>query len=80
MSQVCGVACVVGEAVFTIRGMSSTLPATRNPSSALLPFFGGRVPLLKQTTERKATLILSSLLEDLSDIKLYMLAWGNMQR
>ena len=26
---------------------------TRSPSSALLPFFGGRVPLLKQTTEKK---------------------------
>ena len=37
---------------------------SRSPSSALFLFFG-RVPLLKWTAEKKGTLILSSLLEDL---------------
>ena len=36
-----------------------------SPSSALLPFWG-RVPLRKWTTEKKGTLILTSLLEDLA--------------
>ena len=43
---------------------------TRSHSNALLPFlFWGRVPLLKSTTEKKGTLILSSLLEDLGDLR-----------
>ena len=45
---------------------------TRSPSNWCRFFYrfflgGGRVPLLKQTTEKKSTLILTSLLEDLED-------------
>ena len=38
----------------------------KSPSSTLLHFFPGKVPLLKQTTEEKGTHSLTSRLEDLS--------------
>ena len=40
---------------------------TRSPSSALYPFFGGRVPRRKHTSKKKGTLILTSLQEDLDE-------------
>ena len=43
------------EAVWLGMGPAEALRTTRSPSSALLPFlFGGRVPLLKQTTGKRA--------------------------
>ena len=52
---------------------------TRSPSGALLPFFWGRVPLVKLTAEKRGTLILTSLLEDLDKYSGYCLeiASGN---
>ena len=49
-------------------GLVIPFPYTHFLGPPVVPFypFWGRVPLLKQTTEKKGTLILTSLLEDLA--------------